>query len=303
MLPEDKQMCPRVCILIVSYNFEPWLDRCLASAYASTLPATVVVVDNGSTDRTCALIRSRYPEVVLVESGENLGFGKANNIGFHYALERGFDYLFLMNQDARIEPDTLWLLVAASQKEARYGVLSPLHLNGRGDATDSGFATYTGIRNRNEAVLLQSAVTEYPFINAALWLVPTRIIREVGGFAPLFAHYGEDRNFVQRMQKKGYRLGLVKEAVAYHEREERPLRHDQYYYSEYVYFLTEAANPFYGTIRALGYSVGAALKKAMRELMARRAREAAAYTRIALRLIGRLQAAGRTRRQGAPMQR
>lgn len=294
---------PTLCVLIVSYNFEPWIDRCLHSLRASTLRVTTVVVDNGSDDHTCEIIRSRFPEVVLINSGENLGFGKANNIGFRYALEKGFDYLFLMNQDARIEPDTLTQLVAAAEREKAYGILSPLHLNSRGDATDLGFAEYTGIRDRRDAERLPSAVTEYKFINAALWLVPARIIREVGGFAPLFAHYGEDRNFVLRMQKKGYRLGLVKNAVGYHERENRGLSRTQFFYSEYVYFLTEASNPYYNFINAFAYSVLAALKKAGKALIAGKGRDAAAYNSIALRLVSKLRAASYTRREGYPMQK
>ena len=294
---------PSLCALIVSYNFEPWIDRCLHSLLTSTLPVTTVVVDNGSDDNTCEIIRSRYPEVVLIKSEENLGFGKANNIGFRYALEKGFDYLFLMNQDARIEPDTLTLLVAVAEGDKSYGVLSPLHLNSRGDATDFGFADYTGIRDRRDAERLSSTVTEFKFINAALWLVPTRIIREVGGFAPLFAHYGEDRNFVLRLQKKGYRLGLVKNAVGYHERENRELSRAQFFYSEFVYFLTEASNPYYNGIRAFAYSVMAALKKAAKALIAGKGKDAASYTSIALRLAGKMRAADYTRRVGYPMQK
>ncbi len=303
MMSDHPAPLPEVCILIVSYNFEPWIDRCLPSALASTLPATIVVVDNGSSDRTCEIIRTHYPRVVLIETGENLGFGKANNIGMEYALKRGFDYLFLMNQDARIEPDALAKLVEAAESHAGYAVLSPLHLNSRGDAADFGFATYTGLRDRAAAELLPEEVTEYPFINAALWLVPSRIIREAGGFAPLFAHYGEDRNFVLRVRKRGYKLGLVKAAVGYHEREDRPVSREQFFYSEYVYFLTEASNPFYSGIRAFAYSVAAALKKAWKALFAGKLSDAAAYTVIAFRLAGRLPEAGATRREGFPKRR
>ncbi|HOT65137.1 MAG TPA: glycosyltransferase, partial [Dysgonamonadaceae bacterium] len=96
-----------ICVIIVSYNFETWIDRCIPSIQASTLPATILVVDNASQDRTYEIIRNRYPEVVLIENKENLGFGKANNIGMRYALEKGFDYVFLLNQDAWLEPNAL----------------------------------------------------------------------------------------------------------------------------------------------------------------------------------------------------
>jgi len=81
-----------------------------------------------------------------METGENLGFGRANNIGIDYAQEHAFDYVFLLNQDARIEPDMLRRLVTAAEANREYGILSPVHLNGRGDATDFGFSEYTGIQ-------------------------------------------------------------------------------------------------------------------------------------------------------------
>lgn len=296
---ETISQTPAVCIIIVSYNFEPWIHHCLPSVEASTLPATILVVDNASGDATCRIIRDAYPEVLLMETGVNLGFGRANNIGIDYAMEKAFDYVFLLNQDARIEPDTLHKLVTAAEANREYGILSPVHLNGTGDATDFGFSEYTRIQKREEAQLLPAEVTEYPFINAAMWLIPVAVLREVGSFAPLFAHYGEDRNLVLRMQKRGYKLGLVRSAYGYHDREARRVSRDQYFYSEFVYFLTEAVNPFYRWPKAVAYSLLAAVKKAMKALFSGRAADGKAYLGVALRLIGKSASICRTRRDTA----
>lgn len=286
-MTEPATPAPSVCIIIVSYNFEPWIHHCLPSARATMLPATILVVDNASGDDTCRIIRDDYPDVLLMETGENLGFGRANNIGIDYAMAEEFDYVFLLNQDAWIEPDTLRNLVTAAEENKEYGILSPVHLNGRGDATDFGFSAYTGIQSREEAQQLPAEVTAYPFINAAMWLIPVAVLRDVGGFAPLFAHYGEDRNLVLRMQKRGYRLGLVRSAYGYHDRENRPVSREQYFYAEFVYFLTEAANPFYRWPKAVAYSLLAAVKKALKALIAGRAADGIAYLGVALRLIGK----------------
>ena len=288
---------PAVCVIIVSYNFEPWIHRCIPSVKASTLPAAILVVDNGSDDGTCEIIKREYPEVMLVETHENLGFGRGNNIGMQYAIEEGFDYLFLLNQDAWIASDALERLIAAAEDNSDYAILSPVHLNGRDDATDFGFRDYTGIINREEALQLPCEVTEYPFINAAMWLIPVTIIKEVGMFAPLFAHYGEDRNYVHRVQKKGYRLGVVKSATGCHDRESRPVSRQQWFYAEFVYFLTEAVNPHYLWYKAVAYSLLAALKKALKALLAGKWSDSGAYIRIALRLIGRRRAIRHTRKE------
>jgi GT2 family glycosyltransferase len=288
---------PSVCVIIVSYNFEPWIDRCLPSVEASLLPATILVIDNGSTDDTCRIIRERYPAVELIENRENLGFGRANNIGIQQAVERGFDYLFLLNQDAWIEPDTLGKLVEAAEKNSEYGILSPVHLNGKGDATDFGFSEYTGLKNREEAAQLADEVTPYPFINAAMWLIPVRVIKETGPFAPLFPHYGEDRNLVLRVQKRGYKVGLVKSAFGYHDRKDRPVNRKQYFHAEYVYFLTEAVNPFYSLPQAIGYSLLAALKKAWKALLSGKGSDCTAYLGIVFRLAEKGRSILRTRKE------
>lgn len=97
----------KILVIIVSYNFERWIDRCLNSLRQSEQQADVVVIDNASQDRTVSLIESRYPEVRLIKSKENLGFGRANNIGMKIALKEGYDAVFLLNQDAWIDAKVL----------------------------------------------------------------------------------------------------------------------------------------------------------------------------------------------------
>jgi len=285
-----------ICVIIVSYNFETWIDRCIPSIQASTLPATILVVDNASQDRTCEIIRNRYPEVILIENKENLGFGKANNIGMRYALKKGFDYVFLLNQDAWLEPNTLEKMVNSSLRYPVYGILSPIHFNGDGTALDFGFATYTGLKNPKD-IELSSEIEEFSFINAAMWLLPAEVIRKVGGFAPIFPHYGEDRNLTQRIRKNGYKIGVVKSAAGFHDRDARPASQEIFFYSEYVYFLTEAVNPFYSFAKAFAYSVLAAYKKAVKSWASREIIESREYIRITFRLIGKTPAIFRTRKE------
>lgn len=276
---------PSTCVIIVSFNFERWIHKCLSSVMTSKLSSTILVIDNGSNDDTCEIIKKEYPDVILFETHENLGFGRANNIGMKYAKEAGFEYLFLLNQDAWIESDTLDKLIAAAKNNSEYGILSPVHLNGKGDATDFGFSEYTQLQNREEALQLSYEVTEYPFINAAMWLIPVRVIDKVGVFAPIFSHYGEDRNLVHRLLKKGYKLGLVKSAFGYHDRASRIVNHEQKFYSEYVYFLTEAVNPLYSYPQSIVYSFFASLKKAIMCMLQKKQKESREYFKIALRLI------------------
>lgn len=258
---------PSVCIIIVSYNFEPWIHKCLGSIQNSTHHAVITVIDNASRDNTCDIIKREYPDVVLFENHENLGFGKANNIGMRYALESNFDYVFLLNQDAWLQPEALEKLVETSVKNQNCGILSPVHLNGKGTDLDAGFADYLSLKHADDLKNTHSALIDQEFVNAAMWLIPVCVLKETGGFAPLFSHYGEDVNFVQRMRKNGYRLGIVISAIGYHDRECREVSQEKFFYSEFVYFLTEAANPAYSRLKAFAYSILAAKKKALKSLL------------------------------------
>ena len=90
----------KILTIIVTYNGMKWLDRCLGSLRESSLKTDVVAVDNGSTDGTPEYIAANFPEVQLHCTGENLGFGRANNVGLQKAVAEGYDYVYLLNQDA-----------------------------------------------------------------------------------------------------------------------------------------------------------------------------------------------------------
>ena len=75
----------KILTIIVSYNFEKWMKPCLESLMHSVYPTDVLVIDNGSADRTVTLLQTSYPWVRLIANGQNLGFGRANNIGLRLA--------------------------------------------------------------------------------------------------------------------------------------------------------------------------------------------------------------------------
>ena len=118
----------KILVIVVTYNGLKWLDRCLGSVRASEVPADLYVWDNDSTDGSADWVQGHFPEAKLVRSADNLGFAEANNMGLRHALDKGYDYVYLLNQDAWIEPSTLGTLVAASEAHPDYAVLSPLQM-------------------------------------------------------------------------------------------------------------------------------------------------------------------------------
>lgn len=210
-------------IVIVTYNGMSWIRECLESCK----PYSIIVVDNASTDGTVDFITTDYPSVTLVPQSKNLGFGQANNLGISLALKRGADYVFLLNQDAYLEQGCIKTLIKAQQENAQYGILSPIHLNGKGNRLDGGFSNYVGFKNNrdfySDFVLKNTLkeIYEVPFVNAAGWLLSREILEKVGGFDPIFFHYGEDDNYCQRARFHKFKIGVVPITFLRHDREDR----------------------------------------------------------------------------------
>lgn len=211
-----------VLVVIVSYNAMQWLERCLDSLRVSSVKADVLLVDNCSVDGTLECVRSEYPEVELVENGSNLGFGAANNIGLRLALERGYRFVYLLNQDAWLEKHTLKTLIAASRPE--YGILSPLQKDAQGKL-DRNFSKKCAkhLKVVDKISSDERLVVNVPFVMAAHWLMRCDVIAEVGAFSPAFRQYGEDDNYVDRLHHFGFKCGVVPAASAVHDRSERKL--------------------------------------------------------------------------------
>lgn len=239
-------MSPRVLAVIVTYNAMQWIDRCLGSLAQSGVPVDAFVVDNGSTDGTVEHIRGRYPHVRLVEAGHNLGFGAANNIGMRHAVEEGYDYVYLLNQDAWIFPDTIAVLIEESRRNPRYGILSPMQLTAGEERLDRGFREYL-----EKEIPAEGTLQPMKFVMAAHWFMPVEAVKTVGGFSPTFFHYGEDVDYINRMLYHGYSVGAVRTARGVHDRGERPLSRDRSLYLLDVTFLIWLSDPNSRFLRSL----------------------------------------------------
>jgi GT2 family glycosyltransferase len=212
--------------IIVTYNGMQWIERCLNSLIGSSYTNHIIVIDNGSKDKTILFIKEYYPQVQLIETGKNLGFGQGNNIGLKIAIEEKADYVFLLNQDARVEHDTIAQLVKAQTENPQFGIISPIHLNGTGNDFDDHFYMYftrseikdllsSSVFNMNDC----PALINTPFVNAAAWLISNDCLKKTGGFDPVFFHYGEDDNYAHRVLFKGFKIGILTTAKIYHDKE------------------------------------------------------------------------------------
>ncbi|WP_294239486.1 glycosyltransferase family 2 protein [uncultured Chryseobacterium sp.] len=199
---------PKIYFIIVTYNAMKWAEKCFTSLKLSSVPVHCIVVDNGSTDGTQKYITTNFPEIELIQSKENVGFGKANNIGIEKAYWEGADFFYLMNQDAWIYEDSVQKLLEVYQSypnKKEIGILSPMHIDGTETKLDIFFERYLARNTQCNRIFSDAFENnlkksyEIDFVNAAHWFLPKKTIEEIGGFNPYFFHYSEDYEYVQRI--------------------------------------------------------------------------------------------------------
>lgn len=216
----------RILVIIVTYNAMPWVDKCLNSLRLSSVPCDAIIIDNGSIDDTRHYVQENFPEVELVEMSKNIGFGQANNIGLRKVIDNGYDYAYLLNQDAWIFPDTFEQLIKASEAHPEYGILSPMQIKADESHFDDKFATNViGNHQKNRPLLVEDlyfqkkeGIYDVSFVMAAHWFLTRDCIETVGGFSPTFFVYGEDDNYLNRTFFWGMKVGIVPRAKAVHDR-------------------------------------------------------------------------------------
>ena len=225
----------KILVIVVTFNGRKWLEKCLGSVRASETPADLYVWDNDSTDGSADWVQGHFPEAKLVRSAENLGFAEANNQGMRYALDKGYDYVYLLNQDAWIAPTTLGTLVAASEAHPKYAVLSPMQMTDGYEALDAQFGklltTDVVLRFTHQRGPIPPSTVRR--VMAAHWLVPRKALETIGLFSGLFPLYGNDDNWCDRARYHGFKIGIVPEARAVHDRAYRKEPKEKVIYRNY----------------------------------------------------------------------
>jgi GT2 family glycosyltransferase len=214
---------PRVAIVIVIWNGRDDTIECLESWKADTYPnRQIIVVDNGSSDDSVAVIRERFPDVVVLQTGKNLGFTGGNNVGIRYAVENGADYVYLINNDTTVEPQHLEKLVETAEANPEAGLVAPvIHdfdapraIWFAGSAMDlkRGAAWHDNQRQPERDV----APYDVPWVTGCAMLVRADLMRKLEGFDDRYYLSWEDVDLSLRIRKEGRRLLVAPASRIYH---------------------------------------------------------------------------------------
>lgn len=218
-------MPPSVAAVVLSYNGREIVLEALASLERLRYEALeLVLVDNGSTDGTYEAVGDQFPEVTRIRVEENRGISWGINHGIRYALEHGHDYILLLNNDIEASPDLLRELVSVAEEDPGVGCVGPkTYYYGERDRLWSAGGSLrfreavTRERGMNEVDHGQFDHTEdVDYINGCCMLVPSRVMREVGPWDPLYFISVEDADWCMRMRQAGYRCVYAHRARLWH---------------------------------------------------------------------------------------
>jgi GT2 family glycosyltransferase len=203
-------------IVIVSYNVKDFLLNCVESIYQSEgVLLEVIVVDNNSSDGSIALLKKKYPQVMVVENGFNAGFSEANNQGIRMATGNS---IFLLNPDTKLKEDTVSKLrnYLVSRQDA--GIVAPGLLNADGTRQFSAFRFPSLVNVIMETFYLHRlfSISEYPskrfedifqpdFVSGAAMMFKKDLVDSIGYLDPgLF--WMEDVDFCFRARRFGLKI-------------------------------------------------------------------------------------------------
>lgn len=219
-------MAPKIVTLILNYRNASDTAECIRSLLRSSYPNHEwVVIDNASADGSADFLRKEFPQITLIENAANLGYAGGNNVGIDYAITRGADYIFILNNDAVLaEPDTLERLVAIGEQDPAATLLAPRvcffdnpeRINSLGTKMD-------WIRLRPKiglcgAIDLESdrPLQSVTLIPGSALLFKRNLIEKVGKFDESYFLIHEDADLCYRNLKAGFKNIVVPQATVYH---------------------------------------------------------------------------------------
>ena len=232
--PEIDGERPAVSVAVVSYNTRDLTLRCLRELYVEIErfgeTCEVLLFDNASADGSAAAVRGEFPQVHVIESAENAGFGRANNAMISRA--RG-EFVLLLNTDAFVHGNALGKLVAELRSDPKLGAAGPRLLNADGSLQQSCFRFPDPGEVWRENFWINAVLKDHPrlgdlrfwphdeprdvdFVSGACVLVRRAALERAGGFDENFFLYSEETDLQKRIRRAGWGVRFVPSAVVTH---------------------------------------------------------------------------------------
>ena len=217
-------MTKDLAVIIVNYNVQYFLEQCLLSVRkaATGINVDVFVVDNNSVDGSVALVRNKFPEVILIANKQNMGFSKANNQAILAADAR---YILLLNPDTLVEEDTFEKILKYMDAHPEAGALGVKMIDGKGNFLPESkrglptpkvaffkifglsalFPNSRTFGGYHLGFLDKDKIHGVDVLSGAFMFIRKAALDKAGLLDETFFMYGEDIDLSYRIKQAGYR--------------------------------------------------------------------------------------------------
>jgi GT2 family glycosyltransferase len=224
----------KVSIVIVSWNACAYLRDCLRSIRNTTgsVVKEIIVVENASSDGSAEMVSAEFPEVILIPTGKNLGFARANNVGIS---QSSGSMVALINSDVLVHADCMQRLAAFLETNPEVGLVGPKVLNGDGSVQrtcnrlptlwntachfsglDRAFPNLRFFEGFQMSKVNHSFPTEIGALSGCFCVARRSAVEQVGGLDERFFFYAEDIDWCKRFKDASWKVMLVPFATATH---------------------------------------------------------------------------------------
>lgn len=216
---------PLVYIIVLTWNGKKDTLECLHSLKKVTYDNfRILVVDNASSDGTKVETEKLFPDTEYILNQTNLRFAGGNNVGIDYALDKGADYILLLNNDTTVAENFLDELVDTLTRSSNIGVVGPKmyyhsgpnHIWYAGGKIEwwKGWISHIGVREIDNGQYDQKQETD--FVSGCCILVKREVIEKIGKLDTAYYIYGEDVDWCIRASRAGFKIIYQPDAKIWH---------------------------------------------------------------------------------------
>jgi len=213
-----------VSIILVSYKTRDLLKKCINSVKKNSVGIRyeIIVVDNNSGDGSCEMIKTDYPEIILIESKKNLGFAGGNNLGF--AKAKG-DCILLLNPDSELHGNSIEIALKEMYSDFNTGILGGkiLDMNGKENLAARRFPTVIRLAMMRSGISrllnIETSVfgmdykkdkmnhlTEVDWVSGAFLLIRREVLHQLKQLDERYFLYYEEVDFCRQAKKNGWKI-------------------------------------------------------------------------------------------------
>ncbi|WP_167880922.1 glycosyltransferase family 2 protein [Methanococcoides sp. AM1] len=206
---------PLVSIVIVNWNGHRYLKDCFDSLINQNYENyEIIFVDNGSTDNSVEFIKENYPRTIIIKNNVNLGFAEANNIGVQ---KSNGEYIFLLNNDAWVEKNTIQELLSTYLKVDNLGVVGCKIKNPDGTIQDLGVKIdILGYPIGINKDITDNLITDLFYVSGCALFMEKELFTQFNGFDERYFMFVEELDLCWRVKLQGYQIITNCNAEIYH---------------------------------------------------------------------------------------